>query len=138
MTGDITLGGITFGGAPDGDGDRFVVGEIDGWELPGVSLTLVDRPIEAGAVVARARYTAQAITLAGHGISQTPAGVWRVRNKLAAACDLVTTGGTLTVEEPSGVVSIDVRLADTLRCRRAGPYAVEFEISLVAPDPVKY
>lgn len=138
MSAVVHLGGIDFGAGPDADGDRFVLGEIDGWDAPDVELVLADRPLSPGGVVARARYTAQAVTLIGHGIAPTPEGVWRVRGKIAAAADLVAASGTLTVDEPGGDKALTVWLAAAPRIRRAGPYAVEFEIDLIAPDPEKF
>lgn len=136
--GAITLGSLTFNSGPDSDGDRFVVGQIDGWEGAGVEQTMLERPLSDGAIVGRGRRTARAIALSGHASSSTLSGMWRARRKLAAACDaLVTASGTLTVDEGDESYSVSVRLADAPDTRQAGPYAVEFSIRLVAADPAK-
>jgi hypothetical protein len=134
----ITLGSITFGGGPDGDGDRFTVRDLPGWTGPAVELLTVEKPIANGAVVVRGRYPGRPLSIIGHGIAATPDTIWRVRNKLEA-CVTPGTNATLTVNEPSpsSTKTLTVRLADALRIRPAGPRAVEFEIPLFAANPIK-
>lgn len=136
--GVITLGTLTFNAGPDVDGDRFVIGEIAGWESAGVEQTGLERPLSDGAIVGRGRRTSRAVTLVGHASSNTLTGMWRARRKLAAACDaLVAASGTLSVDEGSATYALTVRLAGAVDTRQAGPYGVEFAINLVAADPVK-
>lgn len=136
--GVITLGTLTFNGGPDSDGDRFVIGELDGWEGAGVEQTGLERALSDGAIVGRGRRTSRTVILHGHASSTSLAGMWRARRKLADACDdLVTASGTLTVDEGDDVYSLTVRLAAAVDTRQAGPYAVEFAISLVAANPAK-
>lgn len=136
--GVITLGSLTFNSGPDSDGDRFTIGEISGWEGGGVEQTMLERPLSDGAIVGRGRRTSRAIVLSGHASSNSLTGMWRARRKLAAACDaLVTSSGTLSVDEGSATYALTVRLADAPDTRQAGPYAVEFSINLVAANPVK-
>jgi len=134
----VTLGSITFGGGADSDGDRFTVNDLPGWTGAPVELVSVEKPLSAGAVIVRGRYTGRHLSIVGHAIATNAATVWRVRNKLEAC---VTPGAdyTLTVVEPSPGSSktLTVRLADALRVRPAGPRAVEFEISLFAANPTK-
>ncbi len=134
----VTLGSITFGGGPDSDGDRFTVQDLPGWTGAPVELVTVEKPISAGAVVVRGRYTGRAVSIIGHAIAPTAAAVWRVRNKLEA-CVTPGSDATLTVNEPSpsSTKTLTVRLADAMRVRPAGPRAVEFEIPLFAANPTK-
>lgn len=134
----VTLGSITFGGGPDGDGDRFTVRDLPGWTGASVELVSVEKPISAGAVIVRGRYTGRYLSIVGHAIASSPDAVWRVRNKLEA-CVTPGTNATLTVNEPSpsSTKTLTVRLADSLRIRPTGPRAVEFEIPLFAANPTK-
>src|SRR5690242_13420931 len=134
----VALGSITFGGAPDSDGDRFTVRDLPGWTGGDVELVTVDKPLSDGAVVAHGRYKGRTVTIVGHGIGATRDAVWRVRAKLEA-CVTPGTDATLTVTEPSpgSMKHLTVRLAEGLRVRPAGPRAVEFEIPLFAADPAK-
>jgi hypothetical protein len=131
----VTLGSFTFG-TTDGDGDRFVLTDIVGWTGIPVELVTVDKPTAAGAVVVYGRYQARALTLVGFGISSTAGHLWRMRNKLEAAVT-PTADATLTVQESAGNKALTVRLADTLRVRQRGPRVVEFEVPLLAANPVK-
>jgi hypothetical protein len=134
----VTLGSITFGGGPDSDGDRFTVRDLPGWTGPQVELVRVEKPISAGAVIVRGRYTGRSLSIVGHGIGVSAAAVWRVRAKLEA-CVTPGADATLTVYEPSpgATHTLSVRLVDGLRVRPAGPRAVEFEIPLFAANPAK-
>ena len=136
--GVVTLGGLTFNGGPDGDGDQFAIGEIPGWDSPGVEQVLVERPLSDGAVVAHGRRTSRALALSGHATGSTIANGFRARRKLAAAIDsLITADGTLTVDEGDTTYSLTVRLAAEVDTRQAGPYGIEFEIPLIAANPAK-
>ena len=77
--------------------------------------------------------------LSGHASSNSIAGGFRARRKLAAAADALidADGGTLTVDEGDDTYSLTVWLADRLDTRQAGPYGVEFSIALTAADPAK-
>lgn len=133
----VTLGSIVFGGPADSDGDRFTLRDLIGWTTPAPDLVLVDRPLSDGAVVAHSRYKPRTVIISGHGIATTPSTLWRVRSKLAAAANLVTTSGTLTVAEPSATFTLAVWLGEAVRDRAVGPRVIDFEITLVAPDPAK-
>lgn len=134
----VALGSITFGGGPDGDGDKFTVRDLPGWTGASVELVSVEKPLSHGAVIVRGRYTGRSLSIVGHGIAATPNAIWRVRAKLEAC---VTPGAdvTMTVTEPSpgSTKTLTVRLADALRVRPAGPRAIEFEIPLFAANPTK-
>lgn len=137
----VTLGSITFGAAsaaPDSDGDRFTVRELDGWTGAPVELVTVEKPLSAGAIVVLGRYKARTVVISGHGIATNAATVWRVRNKLEA-CITPGTAATLTVNEPSpgSAKTLSVRLSDGLRVRQVGPRTVEFQIPLLAANPTK-
>jgi hypothetical protein len=134
----VTLGSITFGGGPDSDGDRFTVRDLPGWTGASVELVSVEKPLSAGAVLVRGRYTGRSLSIVGHAIATNAATVWRVRNKLEA-CITPTASATLSVAEPSpgSTKTLSVRLADSLRVRPVGPRTVEFEIPLFAANPIK-
>src|SRR5687767_1639165 len=137
-TGVVTLGGLTFNAGPDSDRDLFAIGEIAGWDSPGVEQVLVERPLSDGAVVAHGRRAARALSLSGHASGSTIEAGFRARRKLAAAIDaLITADGTLTVDEGDTTYSLTVRLAAEADTRRAGPFGVEFEIPLIAANPAK-
>lgn len=136
--GVVTLGGLTFNAGPDADGDEFSVGEIPGWDGAGVEQISVERPLSDGAVVVHGRRTSRALSLSGHASGSTIQDGFRARRKFEAAIDsLITADGTLTVDEGDAIYSLTVRLAAQPNTRQAGPYGIEFDIPLIAANPVK-
>ena len=132
----VHLAGITFNNGPDGDGDLFVVSDIDGWDAPGIEQIVVERPISDGGVFAHGRRTSWALTVAGWVVAATSMG--DARRKLADAIDgLVTVDGILSVEEDDGTYELAVRLAQRLRTRQVGEMAITFEVDLIAVTPAK-
>jgi hypothetical protein len=135
--GVVTFGCLSFNSGPDSDGDRFTIGELDGWWAPTIDLVVVERPISDGAVVAHGRQAARAVTAVGHVSGSTIQNAMRAARKLEAAiAALIGADGTLTVDEGSATYTLTVR-AQGLRSRRAGPYGFEFEVDLVAANPAK-
>lgn len=140
MSNTVRLGSITFGGGPDGDGDNFVLTEVEGWEFPQVDMASASRA-DDGDVLSRLRLGGRAITLVGTASTSSIDNVWRVRKKLATAVGaLVRAAGTLYVDEASvgALTQASVRVSQPMRVKRYGPYAVQFEIPLMAFDPRKY
>lgn len=135
----VRLGSITFkaaSAAADSDGDRFTLRDLPGWTGAAVEIVAVEKPLSAGAVMVRGRYTARSLSIVGHGIAATVDTAWRVRNKLEA-CVLPGADSTLYVDEPAGTKTLTVRLSDSIRVRPVGPRVVEFEIPLFAANPTK-
>lgn len=132
----VELGSIIFGGPPDDDGDRFTLRDLLGWTSPPVDLVLVERPLSDGAVVSHSRYKSRTVIISGHGIAPTPDDIWRVRAKLAAMAD-GATGTTMVVNEPTDSFTLSVWLSEAVRDRAVGPRVIDFEITLMAPDPAK-
>ncbi len=136
--GVVTLGGITFNAGPDSDGDRFTVSDVEGWWSAPAELVTVDKPLGAGSVIAYGRTPARALSVIGHASGSTIQNGFRAARKLeAAVAGMVTADGTLTVDEGSAVYQLTVRVAGTMDVRRAGPYAIEFAIDLLAVSPAK-
>lgn len=132
----VRLAGLTFNSGPDGDGDEFVVSNIDGWDAPGIEQTVVERPLSDGGVIAYSRRTSWALTVAGWVLAATSMG--EARRKLADALDgIVTADGTLSVDEDDGTYELTVRLAQRLRTRQASDMAITFEADLIAVVPAK-
>lgn len=133
----VRLGGITFNSGPDGDGDDFIVSDLDGWDGGGVELGQVEKPLGDGAVIVYGRRTAWTLTLSGWVVAG-PEGIGPARRKLTAALyALVELADTLEVDEEDGTYGLDVRLSGNLRTRQQGPDAISFEVALVAPIPTK-
>jgi hypothetical protein len=134
---EVRLAGLTFNSGPDGDGDEFIVSDVEGWDGAGVELITVERPLSDGAIVVLGRQTARTLVVSGWVVA-VPENMGRARRKLAAAmASIVATDGTLAVDEEDGTYALTVRLQQGLRTKQAGPVAITFEATLLAVDPAK-
>ena len=135
---EVRLAGLTFNSGPDGDGDEFIVSDVDGWDGSGVELVAVEKPLGTGAVLVRARRTARALTVSGWVVAASSAHLGRARRKLEVAIDgIITADGTLEVDQDDDTYALTVRLAQPIRTRSSGSIAITFEVDLLAVDPVK-
>lgn len=135
---EVTLAGLTFNSGPDGDGDEFIISDVDGWDGSGVELVSVERPLSAGGVLVRGRKASRTLTVAGWAIASSDAHLGRARRKLEVAFDgIITSDGTLEVDEDDATWILTVRLAQQLRTRSVGGIAVTFEADLIAVSPAK-
>jgi hypothetical protein len=134
---EVRLAGLTFNSGPDSDGDEFIISDVEGWDGPGVELIAVERPISDGALIVLGRQTARTLVITGWVVA-VPENMGRARRKLAAAmASIVGTNGTLAVDEEDDTYALTVRLAQGIRTKQAGPLAITFEATLLAPDPAK-
>lgn len=134
----ITLAGLAFNDGPDGDGDEFIVSDVEGWDGAGVEVVAVERPLSAGALLVRGRQASRVLTVSGWVVASSGAHLGRARRKLEVAFDgIITADGTFEVEQDDDTYTLTVRLAQALRTRSAGSMAISFEADLIAVDPVK-
>jgi hypothetical protein len=134
---EVRLAGLTFNDGPDGDGDEFIVSDVEGWDGAGVELVTVERPLSDGAVIVRGRRASRTLTVSGWVVSAA-GNLGRARGKLEDAFDgIITSDGTLAVDQDDGTLTLTVRLAQQLRTRSAGDLAITFEADLIAVTPAK-
>jgi hypothetical protein len=135
---EVRLAGLAFNSGPDGDGDEFIISDVEGWDGPGVELISVERPISDGAILVLGRQTGRTVVITGWVVA-VPENMGRARRKLATAmASIVGTNGTLAVDEEDGTYTLTVRLAQGLRTKQAGPVAITFEATLLAANPTKF
>lgn len=135
---EVRLAGLTFNSGPDGDGDEFIISDVDGWDSTGVEMVTVEKPISAGAVMVRGRRASRALTVSGWVVAASAANLGRARRKLEVAFDgLIDANGTMAVDQDDGTYTLTVRLAQPLRTRSSGNVAITFEAGLLAVNPIK-
>lgn len=135
---EVRLAGLTFNSGPDGDGDEFIISDVEGWDGGGVELVTVERPLSAGAILVRGRKASRTLTVSGWVLAATGANLGRARQKLETAFDgIITANGTMAVDQDNGTRTLTVRLAQQLRTRSAGSMAISFEADLIAVSPAK-
>lgn len=133
----MTLGGITFNGAADGNGVSYRVLRFDGWDSPDVRQTVLDRVGDEGGILAESFYGTRTIILRGWIIAPTYTALWQGWNSLTTASDLVDANGTLVVNEPTPK-QVFVRRSGRLQIDWWSDTKAEFQLTLLAVDPRKY
>lgn len=110
---------------------------VEGWVEPDVRTGLVER-LGHGSMVARSEWDAREVLVGGHidGLSPAEVPAWlRVLSAIAAP----DTPAVLTVEDQGLVLSAEVVRKGKPRQAHSIEYGwVEWEISLLAPDPHLY
>jgi len=135
---EARLAGLTFNSGPDSDGDEFWISDVDGWDSAGVELVVSERPLSDGAILVRARRTSRTLTVTGEVIASAPGHLGRARRKLETAFDgIITSDGTMAVDQDDDTWALTVRLAQRLRTRPDGDTAISFEADLIAVNPAK-
>lgn len=135
---EVRLAGLTFNSGADGDGDEFIISDVEGWDGGGVEMVTVEKPLAAGAVMVRGRKASRTLTVSGWVIASAGAHLGRARQKLETAFDgIITANGTMAVDQDNGTRTLTVRLATALRTRSAGNVAITFEADLIAVSPTK-
>lgn len=136
---NVTLGGLSFNAATvDGNGAKWRIARIEGWDSPSVRQSLFDPTGVHGQVVAEILYGSRAIVLTGTCTTPSEAAYWLSHTALATATNSLAIPGTLVVNEPTPKQASVVR-AGEVRMRPIGAYrGFEFEVPLLAPDPRKY
>lgn len=145
MTITIGLGGITFMGAADTDGDKFLVDEVDGFDSPEFELNL-GQDMADGMMFESQRMKSRSMTISGMAYCVNAATVdtpWRLRKKLGDLLASMRNSGylTMSVNEPTtgrAWIANVVPAQNPVQVKRNGPYAITFQINIVAPDPRKY
>ena len=135
---EVRLAGLTFNSGPDGDGDEFIISDVEGWDSGGVELVTVERPLSAGAIIVRGRKASRSLTVSGWVLASDDTHLGRARQKLETAFDgIIAADGTMAVDQDNGTRTLTVRLATALRTRSAGSAVISFEADLLAANPAK-
>lgn len=136
MATPVTIGGITFNGAADGNGTLWRCKDVEGWGKARRRLELIDRTGGDGAVVGENQRGPRALGLDGWIIATSNTNAWVARNALEAAMDDSSTL-TLVVEEPTPK-QVSVYCADEPTFTWISDKKLSFSVDLIAPDPRKY
>ncbi len=131
----ITLGALSLGSGPDGDGNTWKWTELEGWDSPELRAAMLDLPGQHREAPGPFFFGRRALSLQGNVSCPSLAAYWSARTKLATATALTATPGSLTVAET---------VAKKIAVRRGGrvlqrPFETlngfTFDVPLIAPDP---
>jgi hypothetical protein len=135
---DIILGDFIFNTIDD-YGVVWVVTDIDGWWAPPKpDMPDIPRGFGDGSYDVQGRYTARTLNLKGSFLTPDPSMVEAARDRLTQATDLVYRG-TWLLAGADPIRASFVRLEGDVKIQTVNPRGrTDFEISLRAPDPIKY
>ncbi|HVM07191.1 MAG TPA: hypothetical protein VM345_01910 [Acidimicrobiales bacterium] len=135
----FSLGSIEINSGEDVNGVEWWGVFPQGWNSPRSAGRVVDRGTAPGSVIVGARQSHRSLLLSKIQVfAPDEEGRWAAQALLEATCEaMITTPATLTVSEPDGDVSMDVRYVEGLAIRvRSGAW-FEFDLPLVALSPMK-
>lgn len=125
------------GNVVDSTGALWVVDKEEGWSgSPDVRVESVERTRADGSFDDQHFYGARLVTLSGRAWFPTPEALRGGQRRFSGL--LGSRAATLTVDDGVGVLSAGVRLAGPVRARLTSPLLLDFQLSLLAPDPRKY
>lgn len=130
----LSDGRLTIEAGSDG---ASILTTVEGWFEPGVRVDEVER-IGHGSLVSRAEWDARAVLIGGH-VSELTAGEVREWCRMVSAIAGPETSPVLHVADGGMTLSAEVVRKDKPRLAHSIEYGwVEWEMSLLAPDPHLY
>jgi phage-related protein len=135
----IELDDIVFNSnTPDTDGTYWFITEWEGWDSPAVRQNTLEPTSRHGAVIAQGLHGHRPISLSGVVKAPTESAFWSAYNRLLNRTNDLLTTRILRVNEGGTIKEAGVVRSGEVRQRIKGVGAFEFEIPLIAPDPLKY
>jgi hypothetical protein len=131
------LGGIDFNTGTVIDNAQWWITDLIGWDSPELRISQADLTSIHGIALGDTTWAGRSVSLVG--VAKTTGGeigFWNARNSLMKKLQ-ISTDLTLQVDEKPIAKVLTVRLAGPIRMS-LNPGNFQFEIPLVAPDPVKY
>lgn len=134
-----SLGTISFNSGADGSGVEWWADVPMGWSTPTSTARAIDRVTAVGSVIVGARAGHRALLVSNaHVVAPSRTARWAAQNALEAVVEgLITTAASLSVVEPAGTKSLQVRYLSGFVLRVRSAVAFEFDLPLVAPSPTK-
>jgi hypothetical protein len=134
-----SLATISFNSGADGSGVEWWADVPMGWSTLTSTARVLDRGTADGSVIVGARVAHRSLLVSNaHVVAPSQAARWAAQNSLEALVEgLVTTGDDLSVVEPGGTKTLEVRYLSGFIVRVRSAVAFEFDLPLVAPSPTK-
>lgn len=135
---DMDLGGISMNtGTADANGALWYVTGWEGWDSPNLRQSFGDPTSRHGQVVQESLLGSRAVNLSGVCKAPSSGAFWTAYNRLLAVTAVLRTPIALTVTEDVAKTLYVIR-SGQVRHRMIGNSAFEFEVPLLAQDPLKY
>lgn len=134
----VTVGSITFNNnSADSNGTKWWLTDVEGWDAPPVRQSVVDVSTRHFGSMAESLLAPRPLVLKGVAMTSTTNGYFNSKDKLHSVFNLIEAGASLTYAESVYTKKVTVWLAGPIRLRDRVAH-FEFEVPLIAPDPLKY
>lgn len=125
-------------GVPDADGTLWYITEWDGWDSPAVRQATLDPVNRHGTTITEGLFGARSLSLTGIAKATSEANFWKSYNRLlGTTARLKSNPFGVVVSEDVDKVLWCVRSSNVKNDLKGGS-AFEFNIPLLAEDPLKY
>lgn len=135
----IDLDALVFNlGTPDANGTYWYITEMDGWDGPSLRQSFQGATTKHGGVLVESLLDTRAVTLKGVAKSTTESIFWSAYNYLLGITNNLVFDRNLVVYESPTAKRLGVIRAGAPRISFVGVGAFDFEIPLIARNPLKY
>jgi hypothetical protein len=122
----------------DANGTKWYVQDIEGWSSPAIRQSIVAPTSRHGGVITEGMLDARAVILRGLFKAPSEATFWTAYNDINAAVVNLFTASTVMKVYETTTKRLSVVRGGEVRINFVGLGAGEFEVPLLAPDPLKY
>jgi hypothetical protein len=122
----------------DGNGVKWHISEIPGWDGNNVRAEVLTAPGVAGGIAGEWVKDARHLSIKGVADAPSTSAALVALEALMSACDAaIAADVALVVNRGAGAQTMQVRLADQPLARLLTSTAFEFDVALIALNPVK-
>jgi hypothetical protein len=134
----LDVGSLSFNtGTADGNGNRWYYQKLEGWDMPAIRQTWVDRLGAHGQVLAESNMGARTIVVAGVVIGVSPSGIWTAWTAMRTALqNAVTVPVNVVLHAPTGTQTLaSCYTSDRLRMELTSGVAFRYQFAVTAGTP---
>ena len=121
----------------DANGALWYTTDLEGWDSPTMRQSIANPTNRHGGIISESLFGVRSLVVKGICKAPSEAAFWISYNRLLSVLANVNVDISLIVYETTPKF-VSVRRADNIRIRFIGVGSFEFEIPLVAVDPLKY
>jgi hypothetical protein len=134
----LDVGSLSFNtGTADGNGNRWYYQTLEGWDMPALRQTWVDRLGAHGQVLGESNMSSRTVTVSGIVIGTSPNGIWTAWNTMRTVFqNAVTTAISLVLYAPTGNQTLSsCYTSDRLRMELTSGVAFRYQFAVTAGTP---
>lgn len=134
----LDVGTMSFNtGTADGSGNRWYYQSIDGWDMPELRQTWLDRLGADGQVLGESNLSARRVIVSGVVIGTSPTGIYTAMNTMRTVMtNAVTTPISVVLYAPTGTQTLaSCYTSDRTRMQVISAVAFRYQLQVTAGTP---